>query len=325
MKKLLIFIAVLVAMAIIFANIQTSINPKDPFIVLEFPKDEGMHKRVKQEWWYFNGHVSDEKGFHYGLMVCFFKNGKLYLAVADEHNNKFYKAIIKNKLKASREKLDISIGNNWWVERDKFTYQIHIEHSIIGLDLNMISERPPLLIGGKGIVSIGNGGSSYYYSQTRLKTEGKLTLNDREIKIRGTGWIDRQWGNWNSKALDGWEWFSIHLDNGSDILLYNIIDSKTGKSITPMVNIMNANGLQETFNSYHLKYLGYWTDPKRGDKFSHGWKINIPEKDIELTVMPTIKDQLLHPGLWEGSSKVTGRVGNQEVKGRAYVELYQRR
>jgi predicted secreted hydrolase/4-hydroxybenzoate polyprenyltransferase len=290
-------------------------------VLLEFPKDEGAHKGVKHEWWYFNGHVFDKKGHAYGLMVCFFNNGKLYLGFTDEDNNEFYGESIFGHLKTAPDKLDVSIGNNWWAEKDKFIYEMHIEHAKYRLDLNMIAERPPLLIGGQGRVLLGNGGTSYYYSQTRLRIDGRLILLDEEREISGIGWIDRQWGNWDFNGFAGWEWFSVHLDNGSDIQLAKLFDPHTGASITPMLNIMHANGAQETLDSYKLEYLDYWTHPETGDKFSHGWRVRIPEKDTELVVTPTVHNQLLHRGLWEGSCKVSGAVGDESVNGRAYVEL----
>lgn len=288
---------------------------------LEFPEDEGMHKGVKHEWWYFNSHVFDKKGHAYGIMVCFFNHGKLYLGITDEDHKEFYNEIIPGHLRAASNKLDVSIGNNWWVEKEKFIYEMHIEHARICLDLHMIAERPPLLVGAKGRVLWGNGGMSYYYSQTRLRIDGILTLLDEQKEISGIGWIDRQWGNWDFQGFDGWEWFSIHLDDGSDIQLARLFDPHTRAPITPTLNIMHADGTQETLDSFEIECLDYWTHPETGDKFSHKWRVKIHEKDIELVVIPAVDDQILHRGLWEGSCRVSGTVGDKAVKGQAYVEL----
>jgi len=89
-----------------------------------------------------------------------------------------------------------------------------------------------------------------------------------------------------------------------------------------MLNIMYATGEQETLDSYKLEYLDYWIHPETGDKFSHGWNIKVPEKDIELEVTPTVANQLLHQKLWEGSCNVKGKVAGKDVEGKAYVELF---
>jgi len=300
-------------------------NFEDSEVLLEFPKDEGAHKGVQHEWWYFNGHVLDKQEHAYGLMVCFFNNGRLYLGFADEDHNEFHSKIIIGHLKAAGSKLDVSVGNSWWVEKEKFIYEMHIEHAGIRLDLHMIAERPPLLVGGRGRVQLGNSGTSYYYSQTRLRINGRLMLLGEGREISGIGWIDRQWGNWNFNGFAGWEWFSVHLDNGSDIQLATLFDPQTGAPITPMLNIMHANGTQETLDSYNVEYLDYWTHPETGDKFSHRWRVKIPGKDMDLVVTPTVDHQIIHRGLWEGSCKVSGTVGEKAVEGQAYVELFHQR
>jgi hypothetical protein len=57
----------------------------------------------------------------------------------------------------------------------------------------------------------------------------------------------------------------------------------------PYVKHNACERYQETFDSYKLEYLDYWTHPETGDKFSHGWRVRIPKKDIELVVTPTVE------------------------------------
>ena len=34
--------------------------------------------------------------------------------------------------------------------------------------------------------------------------------------VTGTAWIDHQWGDFISIASGGWDWYSVHLDDGRD-------------------------------------------------------------------------------------------------------------
>jgi predicted secreted hydrolase/4-hydroxybenzoate polyprenyltransferase len=293
--------------------------------LLEFPRDEGAHRGAKNEWWYFNGHVCDAQAHAYGLMVCFFNSGRLYLGFTDVDHNGFSSHIIDGHLNAAGDRLDVSIGNNRWVEKETFVYEMHIEHAKTRLDLRMRAERPPLLVGGKGIVYLGKGGTSYYYSQTRLRIDGRILLQGEEREISGVGWIDRQWGDWDFRGIAGWEWFSVQLHDGSDIHLARVFDPQTGAPITPRADIMHANGTQETLASYDVEYLDYWIQPETGDEFSHKWRVKIPEKDIDLVITPTVDRQMIHRGLWEGSCKVSGTADGKAVGGDAYVELLHQR
>lgn len=300
-------------------------NFEKPEALLEFPRDEGAHRGVKHEWWYFKGHVFDTHAHAYGLMVCFFNNGRLYLGLTDEDHNEFSRYIVDGPLNAAGDRLDVSIGNNRWVEKDAFAYEMYIEHAKTRLDLRMRAERPPLLVGGKGIVHLGKGGTSYYYSQTRLRIDGRLMLHGEEREISGLGWIDRQWGDWDFHGYSGWEWFSVQLDDGSDVQLAHVFDPQTGSPITPRADIMHADGTQETIDSFDVEYLDYWKHPETGDTFAHKWRVKIPEKDIDLVITPTVDSQVIYRGLWEGSCKVSGRAGGKAAEGDAYVELLHQR
>jgi predicted secreted hydrolase len=296
----------------------------DPTPLIELPKDEGTHDNAKEEWWYFNGHLYDKENNNYGIMICFFKNGKLYYGIADEDRDKFYGGIYHGLFKASTEKFDVSLDKNTWTSTGEKTYRLHTEEGSSYIDLDMTSEKPPLLVGGEGVIQLGNGGESSYYSQTRLRVNGKLDLGNGERTVSGIGWIDRQWGNWDESGYGGWEWFSIQLTNKEELHVFNIFDPLSEGIISSMVNIVHADGKTEVLASPIIEPLSYWTDPEAGNTFSHKWKIKIPEKDTELIVTPTIDNQLITPTLWEGSCRVEGRIGKEEVSGWAYAELTHR-
>ena len=67
------------------------------------------------------------------------------------------------------------------------------------------------------------GNASYYYSVTRLDTSGTITLNGTEINVQGLSWLDREWSTSAlGEGLQGWDWFSLQLDDGRDLMLYHL-------------------------------------------------------------------------------------------------------
>jgi len=50
---------------------------------------------------------------------------------------------------------------------------------------------------------------SRYYALTNLKVSGTLEINENEFDVKGIGWMDRQWGNWDYSGIGGWNWFSL--------------------------------------------------------------------------------------------------------------------
>ncbi len=298
----------------------SSVVHEDAAPLLVFPRDEGVHPGLPHEWWYFCAHVTDSDERRYGVMVCFFNNGKLYLGVTDEQQGEHCAEIVKGGFRAAHDRLAVSIDGNWWHEEDSRRYVLHAAHGALSVELAMQALKLPLLVGG-GRVPMGLGGVSHYYSQTRLQVKGRLSMRGEEHAVSGTGWIDRQWGNWNFDGLGGWEWFGIQLEDGTDILLCEVLDPRSGMAITSMVEVMDADGQQETLTSYELDRLGTWQCPKSGETFSHGWRLRLPARNTDFEIVPTVAAQLLHKGLWEGSCRVRGKSSGEDILGRAYVEL----
>ena len=288
--------------------------------LITFPRDSGAHNDAIEEWWYFNGHVKDQNNKRYGIIICFFKNGNLYYGITDESNGKFYGGVTKGILIASNEKMDLSIGKNSWAETKQGTFILHVGDGDSYLDLQMTSEKPPLYIGGLGLIPMGHAGTSYYYSLTKLEVKGRLKIDD-ETTIHGIGWIDKQWGDWNNEGYRSWDWFSIQLENNEELNVFKIYDLNTGEPINPQINIMHKDNKTEVITSFAVTALEQWTDPATGRKFPQKWKLTIPEKNIELIITSTLDNQLIIPTLWEGSCTVTGWYGNEQVSGYAYTEL----
>ena len=77
------------------------------------------------------------------------------------------------------------------------------------MDLTLVPQKPPALNGVDGLSqkSAAAGNASYYYSITRLQTEGTVRIGDDQFAVSGLSWLDREWG---SSALSGerggWDW-----------------------------------------------------------------------------------------------------------------------
>src|SRR5690606_12579592 len=58
---------------------------------------------------------------------------------------------------------------------------------------------------------------------TRLPLAGAIELGGERHEVRGLGWLDREW---STSALApeqvGWDWFSLQLDDGSEVMWYQL-------------------------------------------------------------------------------------------------------
>lgn len=316
------------------------------YIPIKFPSDESAHDYVV-EWWYFNGHLKDEDNNEYSFMDCLFKVdvpkvripflSKIPLKtsyfshalVTDLSSKKFYHRIsplsIVSRDSFSKPLLYVKYFNpeiknkpiDCVIEKIAES-KYHLKNEYI--DLILISTKKPLLEGGKGYLNL-NSKTTYYYSLTNLVADGKIKIKNKWIKVKGKSWMDHQWAD-TEYSLDKWDWFSIQLDNETDMVCC-VYDDKKVK--TYFADISYKDGKQEHYDDLEIiPQEKSWTSQKSKAVYPLSWKIKIPEKKIELDLVTKIDNQEMLFGsinYWEGPLKVAGSFGAEKVAGVGFMEL----
>ena len=218
------------------------------------------------------------------------------------------------------------------VETAPGVYQLHAladgTDGQIGIEFTLRETRPPLLHGKAGLHQKGAepGNASYYYSLVGLETTGVITSAGRAIPVDGLSWMDHEFGTsaLGADAL-GWDWFSIQLDNGAALMLYEIRTRDGEAAPTVEGTLLFPDGRQQaiTQDDFTITPVGEWTSPKTGIPYPSGWQIKVPAHGLALDVTPLLPDQEMNVTFvyWEGAVDVTGSMAGQPVTGRGYVEL----
>lgn len=317
------------------------------FRPIKFPKDESAHNCVI-EWWYFNGRLKDGDGNDYSFMNCLFKadvkKAKIpflskiplktsyfsHSLVSDLKHKTFYHRIAPFSVISddsfSKPLLYINYLNpeirngyaNCAIEKiDESKYRVKNED----IDLIMTSVKKPLLEGGNGYLDL-HSKKTYYYSLTNLKTEGRIKVKKKWINVAGKSWMDHQWWPNASYSKDRWDWFSVQLDNGTEMVCGMYDD---GKVKTYFADISCANGSQEHYKEVEMIPSGrQWTSPKSKAVYPLEWKIKIPAKNIELNLKAKIKNQeILFAAInyWEGPLDIKGVFNGEKISGVGFMEL----
>lgn len=170
-------------------------------------------------------------------------------------------------------------------------------------------------------------GRSYYYSHPSMTTTGTIAIDGRSIDVQGSTWFDHQWGGF-AKCYPAWDWFSLRLDDGSFVMLYNLKD--------PLLNdIPNQRGLTyvdpkgkaEWFygeEAANLTATRCWRSDLFGFKYPLDWTIDTPVGKYAL--QPYFDEQSMNvaPGevkYWEGIMRVReGDISGKQI-GIGYMEL----
>jgi predicted secreted hydrolase len=321
-----------------------------------FPRDFGAHPEYRTEWWYFTGNLRDDGGKQYGYQLTFFRQGlrnqlppspnawdirDIYLAhfaVTDVSKNKFMAADRLSRAGpglagASPGEMNVWLLN-WAVRMKGPVIHLQARDADKELRLELTPRKPPVIHGQNGISRKGpaQGQASYYVSLTNLQTSGSLKFHDSgpPIEVRGVSWFDQEFGS-NQLAPDqrGWDWFSLHLSDGRDLMIY-FLRLKEG-SVEPASSgtLVSADGSARHLNLSDLKItvLGRWKSPRSKGEYPGRWRIQVPSAGIDLTVTPLVADQELQTeasaGItyWEGAVAGEGRSREVRITCEGYAEL----
>jgi len=312
---------------------------------ITFPDDGKPHDNII-EWWYFNGHLKDNEGRTYFFMDCLFKADVArvnipFLKVIPVKNLYFHHHLLSDieaKKSTSQTYPFVIISKdsfskpfffvnymlpslkgyvNYEIhELDEFKYRIKSDV----FDLVLESKKKPLLEGGKGFVEL-NSKSTYYYSLTNMETKGHIIVDGKTIEVEGKSWMDHQWAD-APYSNDKWTWFSIQLDNETEIVCFEYDDYEKKDYLA---GIIDKNGKTSHTTKVEIIPSGNpWESKKTGAKYELSWKISIPSRDIVLETKPILKDQEMIFGsinYWEGGIAVEGTINNKNVTGKGFMEL----
>ncbi len=344
--------AALLALAWLFAS-SFAYQAALPGRKIVFPRDHYSHPDFKTEWWYYTGHFTTASGKNYGYQVTFFRFGlkdrhqsaaaplftDLYMAhfaLSDKDAKKFRVAERANRgygEKAGASNDEFLVWNeDWRLEGSGKKQSLSVKDKDVALKLSLVPVKPPVLHGENGLSRKAEGAerASYYYSFTRLDTEGELEIGGRKETVRGQSWMDHEFGS-NQLAENqlGWDWFSLQLDDNSELMLYVLrrkdgsIDSySSGTLVKP-----DGSSRHLALADFQIEALEKWKSPKSGAVYPMKWKVVIPQEQITLEVAPFFSEQELDTKkstkvtYWEGSVSVSGAAKGRPVRGLGYVEM----
>jgi predicted secreted hydrolase len=196
-----------------------------------------------------------------------------------------------------------------------------------GLSLSQRALKPLVIQGENGVSqkSKGRGRASHYYSFTRLQTTGTVRLAGREYSVTGESWFDHEFGsNVLSENQTGWDWFSIQLDDGRELMIFQLRLKDGGVDPYSSGTLIEKNGGRRHLkrDDFQIEVLDFWRSPHSDASYPARWNVKVPGANISLKITPAIADQELRPSrganvtYWEGSVQVSGT-----QSGRGYVEL----
>ncbi|HEX9951921.1 MAG TPA: lipocalin-like domain-containing protein [Rubricoccaceae bacterium] len=324
-----------------------------------FPADHGPHPAFKTEWWYVTGNLraTDGSGRRFGVQFTVFRSAlapdsaraerasawaatQLYMAhvaVGDIAGRRFFSQErfargAAGLAGASAEPVRAFLGSVEMRQAADASGAVPLrlvgsaEGAAFALDARPV--KPVVLQGDRGLSQKGAeaGNASYYYAQTRMATTGTVTLPDRDgaagetVPVEGLTWLDREW---STSALaggqTGWDWFALHLDDGRDLMLYQLRGREGIKDPLSEGSIVDAEGGKTRLAAaaFSLEPVARWTSPS-GAAYPTRWRVRVPSEGLDLAVTAALDASELDATVryWEGAVDVAG-----SVAGSGFLEM----
>jgi len=317
------------------------------------PADHGPHPDFRSEWWYFTGNLETAAGRHFGFQLTFFRFAMAprpvrrasawgtrqlwmgHLALTDTEGRRFFS---HERLARGAQGLAGAQAQPFrvWLEdwsaastgEDFLPLRLTAAHDGFVLDLRLEPGRPPVFQGEDGYSAKGPeaGNASLYYSFTRMPAAGVLELDGERLQVSGLTWLDREWSTSAlGPGLAGWDWFSIQLDDGSDLMFYGLRREDGSMDELSAGTLFEADGglVRLDRDGVDLVPGERWRSPATGVRYPLQWSLRIPALDLRLDVEPRIEGQEMDLSVryWEGAIQARGERGGRPVSGSGYLEM----
>ena len=160
--------------------------------------------------------------------------------------------------------------------------------------------------------------------------------------------MDHQWGDATTALEVGWDWLSLQLDDGTDLMVSMVWDVNSRESIASYGTLsLPADGAGKPGSTIHLAGeeialtpTGSWTSPQTGGVYPVGWELSVklnseldprreghPWEAMTLQLNP-VREASEFPSspfvpvdYWEGAVSAEGERDGLEVSGLGFFEM----
>lgn len=322
----------------------------------EFPRDHGPHLSFQSEWWYFTGNLSSSENERFGFQFTIFRratalekpdldsdwaSNQAYLAHVGITDLQAREYLVDEKY--SRGALDLAGARaqpfsvwveNWSVSGTEgdcegcLNLSIAAESETFSIDLELISLKPAVFQGDRGLSRKGEakGSASYYYSLTRLKTAGSITVSGQTRHVSGESWMDHEWfSSILGENYAGWDWFSLQLDDRRELMFFQI---RPGNSSTQPIKygiLIDELGIARQIPPQRIRFTPQrrWASISGDVQYPVHWQIEVPQIKLMLNIEAVLDGQERIDSFryWEGAVAVNGNEDEKQLAGRGYLEM----
>ena len=327
----------------------------------QFPRDHGAHPGFRTEWWYYTGNLTAENGQDFGFQLTIFRRQisppgssshrlpdssawrtqQIYIGHAAVSDVTAQKHFFKEEIaRGAMDLAGVAQSNEvtriflkrWLIQIGDTEHRLTASTPRFTIELSMEPLKQPVAHGDRGYSVKGDSPerASCYYSFTRLKTSGIITVEGRSYSVAGLSWMDHEFSSAPLQTnISGWDWFSLQLSDNTELMafLFRQEDGKFNPASSGTLIFPDGQHRHLAVDDFKITSQDTWQSPHSGAIYPQNWLIDISGENIMLSVASRFSEQEMRTEestnvtYWEGSVSVKGSVDGKPVDGKGYVEL----
>lgn len=279
-------------------------------------------KNAATEWWYVSGYLPDSGlAFHWAQFKVNFRGLPYHaghLALTDLRGDQL--SLSENSsqdVKFGAAPLRVQQGD--WSLIEDAGGRYHLRAGPLDLDLTPLKApvvHPP---GYSGTAEVGR---LYYQSVTRLAASGTVRVGGQAREARGVVWLDHQWGDQQAGRQVLWDWFGLHLSDGSDLMLYRVRRAD-GQIVQVLGSRVDPAGVAHAVTDLVMEPGRVWLSPS-GRRYALDWQVRAPGLDLRLAAVRDEQELLTKTtsiAYWEGPVRGEGTLNGAAVSAEGMGEF----
>lgn len=308
--------------------LQSQGQKASPNYIIQLPLDHGAHYDFDIEWWYVTSNLQDELGQEYAVQWTLFR---LRNSSADNHIYVGHMSLHTQDAHWFVEKYaDSRLGtagvtesprrlfiDNWqWLgEQEQALFPavltsswVTVDGQQVAVDLKLTTSGPFVFHGENGYSrkTANQSHASHYYSQPFIDVQGQITVDSNAHTVAGKGWYDHEWSSTlSSPDTVGWDWFSIHLDNGNKLMLFRM---RVDGEFYETGSFISSSGQVSTLTPQDIVLRLQESTDVENKKIPTQWRITLAGYDVDI-VVTALKPDAINKGsveYYEGPTIITG-------------------
>lgn len=312
-----------------------------PGIAFSFPPDHGAHTSYRIEWWYLTANLQAADGTDYGVQWTLFRSAlapverpgwsspQLWMGHAGL-TTRTQQFVSERLARGGIGQAGVTVAPfAAWIDNWQMTSRAAVTaDALSALELRAAGQnfsyvltldaKGPLVPQGVNGYSLksARGQASYYYSQPSYRATGTLTLPDGAVAVTGQAWLDHEWSSQPlAEDQTGWDWFSLHFDNGEKMMGFRLRDGGAGFTSATWIG---ADGRPQPQAPGALRVTPLETAMVAGRSVPIRWRVELPEKGLDVTTQPLNQQAWMDTRFpyWEGPIQFEGNHA-----GRGYLEM----